>query len=388
MAGLSQDEQNELEQYIRDNFTQEDFAGFLLVAAKLLKISIGGLTLKEAWGKITEALNNMGNDEFNQKLVNVLMQRGTIKVDIIRPRQYISPNTKASNRLFARENERYYEGIRQLAVEGTRSKKDISVSLFVKYDEHIDAGIRLSMPHESSMLISFDRIIHDAIVSQIMNGNRDISTNMIFQVISGNSDGKASANPVSKSLSKAISDSITRLFLSWVEIDATEQAKAYGFDKGRYSGHLLTGSITEASLNGNITTCAHIAELPILYKYANDCGQVIRYDVKLLDVPALENSPEWIVLKTYLLQQVQIMTRNKNYSRTICFETLHELLDVQAPSEAALRMKKKQIRDNVIKCLDFWTAQKLIRGYKLNKHGKSYVSVTLRVKLSSISAKL
>ena len=400
MAKLTPQEQEELQKYIQEHFTHEDMLKITALIAIWLNIDIQGLNVQEGCLKVAQAIQDMSTTEFNGKLVDALMKAkkeknstgeekkevADIRIDS-RPHKVISPNTKAANRLFAIDNNKYYQGMRQLRVEGERSKKKISVSLFVKYDEQIDTGFHLSSPHENRMLECFDRVIHDAIVTQFLNGNTDITTNMIYQVISGNSEGLSANNHVSKSLSVAISESIERLYRSWVEIDATEQAKAYGFEEGLYKGHLLTGYITEGRLNGNITTCAHISEIPILYKHAHDCGQVIRYDVKALNIPALENSPECIVLKTYLLQQIEIMRHKKEYNRTICFDTLYELLSVDAPSDAALRMKKKQVRDHIIKCLDYWTAKKHIQGYEINRIGKAIVSVTLKVKVIPKPAK-
>lgn len=394
MPNLTPSEQQELETFIRDNFSQEDFAKLVAITALILKIDIDGLSLKEGAQKVAEAISNMDTNAFNKKLVDILTAKDKqgvtteeehqpIRAVVAKPQHFISPNSKASNRLFAWDNSGYYEGMRWLAVEGKKSKKPISVSLFVKYDDRIGAGMHLSMPVESQTLVYFDRIVHDAVVSQVISGNRYITTNMIYQVISGNSEGLSAENPVPKSLSKAISESITRLFLSWIEIDATEQAQAYGFDDGVYRGHLLEGSITEASLNGNITTCANVCEMPVLYRYANNCKQVIYYDVKCLDIPELENSVEGIVLKTYLLQQIQIMSHNKDFNRTICFDTLYALLGVAAPTNAALRKKKQQIRGHVIKCLDYWTKEEIISGYTLDTAGRAIVSVTLKVKLVS-----
>ena len=398
MPNLTPQEQQELQDFIRENFSQEDLENLAALGEFISRFD--AQSLKEAMQRLAKALNSIDTNDFNEKLTDLLIKarakkevttekKPAVGPGRIKPQQFISPNTKASNSLFDSDNSKYYHGMRWLSVEGKKSKKDISVSLFVRYDrydERINTSIQLFMPAENQMLTLFDRTVHDAIVAHILNGSNNITTNMIYQVISGNSEGLSSNNPVPKSLSKAISESIDRLFHSWVEIDAKEQAKAYGFDNGIYKGHLLTGSIVEASLKGNITTCAHIAEWPVLYRYANDCGQVIRYDVKALNVPTLENSVEGVVLKTYLLQQISIMSRNKEYSRTLCFDTLYDLLNVQGKSKGALRKKKMKIRDHVIKCLDYWTAEKLVEGferYTLNSEGRAIVSVTLRVKLIS-----
>lgn len=397
---MTDEEKKQLEQFIREHFKKEDFAVAVLFVALWLKIDIQGLSLEEASEKVAHAINSMSKEEFNSRLVDKIMnamnarkkKNELVSSEVVRPKQFVSPNTKASNRMFGENNEKYYLSFRELAVEGQRSRKEISVSLFVRYDASVNVGIKMSAPYEGRMLTLFDRVVYDAVVTQFVNGgNNAITTNMIYQVISGNSEDKSAANHVSKSLSVAISESIDRLFHSYVEIDATQQAQAYGFDEGLYKGHLINGTIIEGKLNGQVTTCIYLCETPILYRYANNCGQVIRYDVKMLDVPGLENSQECIVLKTYLLQRIQIMKHHKEHNRTIAFDTLYALLNIQSTSEAALRMKKKQIRDHTTKCLDYWKAEGLIQGYEIQKTGKVIDRVTLTVKLvkfSSISTKL
>ena len=416
MAELNEQEKTELKEFIQSNFTKDELMMLGVLAALTLNINIQGLTVNEIFDKVTQAINDMDNDKANEsiaqfftdkskrkevadkikkrliKLAKELRQTSTIKAEIRRPKTYVAPNTKASNQLFGLENERLYTGMKKLKTEGKLSKKKITVALGINYRDDVDIGIKLSGPYKGQILTAFDRIVHDSIVTLYVDGgNENITTNMIYQVISGNTDIEASKNHVSRSLNDAINESIDRMFHSWVVIDATNQAEIYGWDEGFYKGHVLNCSIVGASLNGQLTICAHVCEPPVLYRYAHDCGQIVRYDVKMLNVPSLENSVECIILKTYLLQQIQIMSHHKEFSRTIMFDTLYELLNIQAPSEAALRMKKKQIRGHVIKCLDYWTSEKLIEGYEVKKTGKTLDRVTLKVKLvkkSSLPAKL
>ena len=302
--------------------------------------------------------------------------------EVVRPKTYIAPNTKASNRAFGRNNAPFYEGAKPLAVERRNSKKSIDVYMSLRYDDSKDIGIKLCGPYQGKTLTQLDKLIHDAIVTQYVDGgNQDITNHMIFQVISGN-EAPSSEKGISPEWNRRINESIDRMFHSVVEIDATEQAKAYGFEELHYKGHVLNCSIITAKINGQITTCVHICEPPALYKYADNCGQVIRTDLRMLNVPDFQNTPENAVLKNYLLQQIRIMQYSPKYSRTIRYDTVFDLLEIQAESEAALRMKKKQIRDKIKICLDYWKAEGLITGYKENKKGKIFDSITLCIHTS------
>lgn len=398
---MTEQEKAELQEFIQSSFTKEQIEAIGLFAAMVLDINFMGLTISEIFEKVTQKISDMDNDKVNQGLAEILTdkkkqkeladkikkrlvkwakelhQTSIIKAEIRRAKTYISPNTKASNQLFGCDNEDFYDSSIELKTEGKISKKKITVALGINYRNDVDIGIKLSGPYKGQILTAFDRIVHDAIVTLYVDGgNENITTNMIYQVISGNTE-----NHLSRSLNDAINESIDRMFHSWVVIDAKKQAEIYGWDDGYYKGHVLNCSIVGAYLNGQLTICAHVCEPPVLYRYAHDCGQIIRYDVKMLNVPSLENSVECITLKTYLLQQIQIMSHNKDFNHTIMFDTLYELLNIQAPTKDALLHKKKQIRGHVIKCLDYWTAEKLIQGYEVKKTGKTLDRVTLKVKL-------
>ena len=66
-----------------------------------------------------------------------------------------------------------------------------------------------------------------------------------------------------------------------------------------------------------------------------------------------------------------ILNPNSRIRNTILYETLYQLAGIDAPTEATLRAKKRDLRDKVRKILDVWTNEGLIYGYEeLDEDGK------------------
>jgi len=313
----------------------------------------------------------------------------TSKLLTKKPKEYISPNTKVSNEIFS-DSDFYYNGFKTLAVErqarqsGKKATKEINVTLSLQYDNDREPKIKLVGKYKNTHITNFDRIVHDAVVTQFIDGgNRYITTDMIAYVINGGKDTK------NKALRDAINESMDRLFYTTVEIDAKEKAEIYGFDydDSGLKGHILDFDLVWATVNGQRVQCMDFSnKTPILYRYANALGQVLRSDLKLLDVPQLQNYPENIELKNYLLHRIEILLYNTKQKRIIRYDSIYKLLNVTAKSDTALRMKKRDIRKKVKMCLDYWIKagqdvknKSKITGYKEIKEAREITKIELEI---------
>ena len=293
-----------------------------------------------------------------------------------RPKELISSNTKVSNEIFKKDNEPFYNASVLLAVEnqkrrkGKAAAKPISVSVSLQYNPEQDPNIKLV----GKRLNNFDRIVHDAVVTQFVDGgNRYITTDMIAYVINGGKD----INNAPK-LREAINESIDKLFYTSVIIDAKEQAKSYGLDDGGFRGRLLDFDLIWGIVNGQKIQCMDFSEkIPVLYRYADKLGQVIRSDLNMLNIPGLQNYPENIELKNYLLHRLEIDDSSK--TRVIRYDAIYNLLNVTADNPGTLRAKKRDIRQNVKKCLDYWISTGKILGYEEIKEGKEIAKIEIKI---------
>ena len=284
------------------------------------------------------------------------------------PVNFLAPTDKVSNLAFS--NELTGGHIQQLAMERRGSKKQITTLASINFD-NLNGSVQIKGRKE---LTAYDREVHDAIITLFVDGgNEYITPQMIYQVMTGNPD--AYLNPKQ---AEAISESITKCMYSRLIIDASEEAKVYGFDSFKYDGSLISGERVTASLNGTVVECLRILRTPVLYEYANKKNQIGRFDIKLLNSP-INKTEEIITLQGYLYRRILSMKSNPNLSKTIVYDTVYSQIEVKAASDGALRKKKSKVRDHVKKILDYWKQEEFIAGYVENKRGTRIHSVTIRL---------
>lgn len=284
------------------------------------------------------------------------------------PVNFLAPTDKVSNSAF--RNELTGGQLQQLGMERRGSKKQITTLAGINFD-NLNGSVQIKGRKE---LTAYDREVHDAIITLFVDGgNEYITPQMIYQVMTGNPDAY-----LEKKQAEAISDSITKCMYSRLIIDASEEAKAYGFDSFKYDGSLISGERVTASLNGTVVECLRILRTPVLYEYANKKNQIGRFDIKLLNSP-INKTEEIITLQGYLYRRILSMKSSPNLSKTILYDKVYSQIEVKAASDGALRKKKSKVRDHVKKILDYWKQEEFIAGYVENKRGTRIHSVTIRL---------
>lgn len=295
----------------------------------------------------------------------------TVNIKTRRPEKFLTPVDKVSNNAFGGKPVFYSPKLVSVALERKGSKKQIDTMVSINFDEMKAQGVEI---YGSKELTTFDREVHDAITTLAVEGeNEFITLQMIFRTM----------NPRAKLTPKqaeAISHSITKMMYSRLVIDASKEATAYGFESFKYNGYLIPAEKVTASLNGNIVECIHLFRVPPLYDYADRKNQVGRVDIKLLDSPDISKTEETIILQGYLLRRILTMKNPGNkQSNNIVYDTIYKQLEIDAPSDGALRKKKADVRKKVKTLLDYWKKEKFIKGYTENKKGQEMYSVTITV---------
>ena len=283
------------------------------------------------------------------------------------PAQYLTPIDKASRELFS--GELLTSTTYRLAVERRGSKREITTLLSIDFD---DLGENVQIAGRQK-LTPYDREVHDAIVTlYIDGGNEYITPQMIYQTMTG----RKSARLMPKQ-AVAIRESINKCMYSRVTIDASEEARAYGFDEFRYDGNLVPSERVIATINGETMECIHLLRQPVLYEYASLKNQIGRVDIKLLDTP-INKTEEILMLQGYLQRRILSM-KGSNLSRNILFDTVYKYLDISAASDGALRLKKSKVRGQIRSILDYWKSERFITDFSENKRGAEYYSVTIDI---------
>jgi len=286
------------------------------------------------------------------------------------PDELVVTTDKASNKFFGGE---FANATKTLAMERRGSKKNIDTIISINYDE---LSTTVHMNGKELALLPYDRVVHDAVVSIAVSGEEYINIGSIYKTMTGN----PKSEPKQKQI-KAINNSLLKARGAWITIDATEEAKAFGFDKFKYEGALIPHERITATVNGKSAECIHILRTPPLYDYANRKNQIARIDTKLLNTPINKNE-EAIVLQSYLYRRILAMTGSSKLSKNILYDTVYKEIGISAQSDGALRNKKSKVRDTIKTILDYWEAKSFISGYVENKKGREFYSVSIEIPAS------
>lgn len=293
-----------------------------------------------------------------------------LSVTTITPKEHLSTVDKLSGKAFDVENDVLYtKKLIAVGVERRGSKKEINTLLSMSFEELEKAGVII----DAKKLTPFDREVHDAITTLFVEGGNDVmSVEMIYRTMIGKPKARLAPKQA-----EAITQSITKMMHTLITIDASQEAKAYGFDNLKYRGNLLYAEMAIASINNNVIEALHVIKEPVLYTYANRTNRIGRVDMKLLDSPINKNE-ETIILQGYLYRRILAMQHGQN--KSIVYDTVYKQLSIDAPSAAALRKKKADVRSKIKTLLDYWKKEKFIAGYVENKRGQEMYSVTIRLK--------
>lgn len=282
------------------------------------------------------------------------------------PNEWVAPIDKVSNKAF--NGMLNYGRFEKIALEKKGSKKEITTIINIDFDD-LGKNVVLSGRKE---LEPFDRDVHDAIVSLYVGGNELITPQMIYQVLTGNPNVRLTGNR-----QKEISESITKCMFTRVDLDASEDAKAYGFENLKYQGSLIAAEKITAKLNGQVTEALRVFRPPILYEYADKKNQIARFDIKLLNTP-VNKTKEIITLQSYLQRRIVAMKGSK-LSKNILYDTIYSQIQIEAETDGALKKKKSKIREQIREILNDWKAKEFIKDYKEETRGRELYSIKIEL---------
>lgn len=312
---------------------------------------------KESKGKkppqeeFTQAFNMAMLEEESQNLVPI---SATV------PKKMVKTKDKVSNMLV---DNFLNEGEKVLQMEIRQSAKPISTKVTFSYE-----GVDIFAKKEFT---SFDREVHDAVVSLMLAGNKVISPSMVYRTMAG----KTKSEYVTHEKIDEVSKSIDKCMFSKIVIDASEEAQVYkGFESTQFSGNLIAAEKMQVVINGQKVEAYKLLNLPILYRYAISKNQVATIPMVLLDTP-LNKTTEVIILQGYLLRRIEAM-RSPRVSNIILYETIYKAMG----AENASRQKKSNIRENVHVILRYWIEQNYIESYEENNKGKMKYSISISLK--------
>ena len=306
------------------------------------------------------------------------------KVRGVRIKNHIIPNARVAKIIFGNDPDYKPEDLIRLVTpdnsendsldlgdskEKTMCKISTGKKIFALATLNLD-----EVPEPLRKFISdpFVKAVHDSVVSLMLAGNNFISLQQIAAAITGYGQKRKADDKFLKQIFLAM-----KVLCGWVEIDATNEAKAYKDLKDfEFEGMLIPyDSYKFTLINGQRVKAYHIFRESALYEYARQKNEIINVFAFMLELPDGVNlTRENIILQRYLLERIELARNPKNHmSNVIKFEAIYELLGAQESS----RDDKKRIRNTVKAFLNNWVDLKLIAGYNLILEGRLIYGINI-----------
>lgn len=226
---------------------------------------------------------------------------------------------------------------------------------------------------QSVAFTEFDYAVLDACISEKMKGNEYTTARIIFHRLGGGKN-------LTPKMRKAILDSIERLSVVRITVEATEACKkniVKTSGQSKFSGYLLPTEYLETTINGQPVDAIHLLPNGIILRNANLRDQVVTCEQSLLN-PPVRTTPTTIAINHFLLRRTKEIVGSNDESRkgrtrplrnVITLDDLYAKIGIANGTYA----QKQDAREIAFKILDFLVAEKVIKSWGLKKgeHGKS-----------------
>lgn len=273
------------------------------------------------------------------------------KQDAIKPTTHVEAISKLANEI---TNDLLYSGeFINLDVSGKR-ERGVKTVVSLSFESN---DVELSKP-----MTPFDRTVHNAVATLWHEGVRTFTTRQVWYAMTGKDKqpNKEQAERLEKSLDKQ------RFTRAVVDFTAEARGRRLKLDGEPLKSCTIDAYMLNAekvdieSANGRKVTGYVINKPPVLYWQASSIGQVATYPVRMLDTSdVMQDTDENIVIKSYLLNRIELMRGKSKLSNRIRYETVYEQVGVDSPD----KKQRKRINDTVCRLLDHWASMGHIKGY-------------------------
>ena len=317
---------------------------------------------------VIDAALKSPNIELAEEVRQALPQRTSIL-----PQKHVMPNNKLANKLTSFENSHLIDAEPFGLIVSGRGKTVVQTCCLFSYKGD---SVTLS---SRQPFTEYDRNVADAVTSLYEYGDPShiITPATVYRAMVHQTNRET---PSAQTLG-AVTRSLDKMRFVRVLIDCTDELKSRKakldgaqITGGKIDTYLLALEKIEVMASGKKVTAYKIIKAPVLYDYARLTNQVLTVPAKLLDVPNQSNSEQRIAIKGYLLRRIKVMQGRTPQSNRILFEKVFEA----AGKLDATKTEKGRIREYTAAVLDYWKAERFIKGYTIAKDGKSVIGIDIQ----------
>jgi len=318
------------------------------------------------------------------------------ETDYLTPETHYSPKDKVSNLTWAN---RFPLGI-DAGVRTIKRNEDFGCIVHLDYEKIINSSDVVT----GAELSHFDRSVYDAVSTIYATGNKFFTTVELLRVISQNPKAKLTEKKREK-----IRNSLFHIARFWMTITTDDsekldvwyklssrkplnyERKIYKNLQATYTGRLLNFSVIGYRVSegepfekkDEFAEVWKILDTPLLYQYAKAKGQISAVPSKYLDTSkkadkkiALNRGDHTDELASFLSREIDTMKktvkRKQPYSRIILLERVYKIDGIEdiQQNTSNIKIKKKTTRDKLVKILNRFKENGMIKGHSLHKKVK------------------
>lgn len=300
--------------------------------------------------------------EFASEIPAYFTQPLSIKTHI--PKSFVMPNHKV---------------VASLTAKGSSGEFDIDLKNIIPKDPEIKTSVSLSFDFDENIDLpknytQYDRAVFNAICSLYEAGNTHFTPATVYRVMTGKN---REINITPQTIS-AVTRSIEKQRRSTVKIDGTtelQKRKVDGAEKLTFDSNILNLDKVTAIVNGNEGEYYYFLRSPILYDYCKYTRQIITVPLNLLDTKTVKNTSEIIVIKEYLLRQIELIKNGYRNNSKMLYDTIFKECGISMTD----RSIAKRYRGYIEKLLQEWVEMKHIKAYKEYKQGNKIAGIEVKI---------
>ena len=298
----------------------------------------------------------------DEKISNVQLYPGTQRVEL---------NDKATKILFNLTAENYAAMIQKNLNCGVVEKKNHKKHGKIKSTFKIENENGYTQIVELS---EFDRAVFGVCISEYLAGNQYTTPAIILRALTGKVGKADEGVKLYPEQRTAILQSIDKMMCTLFDPDVIDAFEKLNYDNGTaekiVKAPLLPCKRVQKTINGQKADVIYFTDESPLLKIAQLKGQILRYDVSLLDVPKQNNTPLIITLKNYILRRVMEIKKHK-MTPTLTFDDIFKKARItDKPNVIKLRA-----RGYIVEFFEHLQAKGEIKSFELTKKGNKFYSI-------------
>ena len=283
----------------------------------------------------------------------------------VRPSKHVTTLTKVNDLAFKSKLMRPLDAERDSFFDVSLNEDgNVIAHVAIDYAELVESGVFTQIPK----LTGEDLDVHDAIITLWYFGNRTMTYDMIYRAMTGKMTGKICvSDEIYEQIDRALRKFGGRVTMQFHKADGKDR---YDFEADEPIIFFRRCSLT---VNGKrVERAIEVVYEPVFLRWGKaNRNEIDTRDIKLLDVPKLNNGKESAAIRRILLNRIVKMRREFEVvkkgkaelplnRRRIRYDYLYGELGLDDPDKD----KRKLIKQKVDRILDYWTEKDLIAGYE------------------------